>query len=115
MNRVIVLCCALSAVLAFADDEAFEVTGAGKSVTHACKDKEAVELSGSGNTLTLTGACGHIEVSGSKNKVIAETISAVELSGVSNTVTYTATPDGKPPKVSKTGLKHSVTKVKAAE
>ncbi|MDR6971719.1 hypothetical protein [Leifsonia shinshuensis] len=57
----------------------------GASATVKCTGGEEIDLVGHDGTITLTGSCGHVEVTSSKQKITAETISGVKLTSSDTT------------------------------
>lgn len=89
-------------------DDKLEVSGMGGNATHHCTPKTEVEINGSDNTVTLTGDCKSITVSGANNKVKAEGVATIDVSGSGNEVTWKRAVGGKKPKVSRTGVNNKV-------
>ncbi|MCP3141541.1 DUF3060 domain-containing protein [Pyxidicoccus xibeiensis] len=89
-----------------------EVTGTGQSSTHACAPGTEVEVTGSSNTVTLTGECKSLTVSGSTNNVKVEAIRTITVEGASNTVTWKRGHGKSKPKVSRTGVGNKVSQEK---
>ena len=68
------------------------VSGIGRNQTIACNNDE-VAVSGIQNTVTFTGHCAKVTVSGQKNQVTLDSADTIEASGIDNVVTYhTGTP-----------------------
>ena len=69
------------------------VSGIGINRSITCADGDEIEVSGIENTVTLTGHCLKVTVSGQKNNVIIDSTDAIDASGIDNVVTYhTGTP-----------------------
>lgn len=90
----------------------FEVSGMGGNETHRCTPKTEVEINGSDNTVTLTGDCKSINVSGANNKVKAEGVAAIDVTGSGNEVTWKRAVGGKKPKVNRSGVNNKVTQAR---
>lgn len=90
----------------------FQVTGQGRTETHACAPNEDVEVTGQSNVLTFTGPCRTVRVTGQSNTVTLEQVADLQVSGMSNTATWKQGPDGKKPKVSVGGMGNSATAAK---
>ncbi|MBZ4418463.1 DUF3060 domain-containing protein [Myxococcus sp. RHSTA-1-4] len=95
-----------------ADEGTIEVTGSGETSTHRCTPSTEVQVTGASNTVTLTGECKSITVSGSGNNVKAEAVRAITVEGTANTVTYKRGHGKSKPKVTRTGVNNKVTQVK---
>jgi Protein of unknown function (DUF3060) len=84
-----------------------EVSGSGLAQTIACGDQDVV-LGGSVNTITLTGACPKIEITGSRNVITVEAVGAIEINGTANSVGWSRSLGGATPRVGTTGLGNRV-------
>ena len=99
----------------------------GKTMTIDCKDSPAVMVMGNENTVTLTGTCTDVSVTGNKNTVTGAAASQVSTTGNDNTVTidtvdritstgnrntiaYKKSAAGSDTKVSNTGKDNKITK-----
>jgi hypothetical protein len=87
------------------EDEGFSVSGLNKTAAHTCTDGEKVSIDGIGHTVTLTGPCRVIEVSGQRNVVTTDLVESVGITGQQNSVTWKSALDPKKKvKASVTGL-----------
>ncbi|MFL5353497.1 DUF3060 domain-containing protein [Archangium sp.] len=93
-------------------DDKLEVSGMGGNATHRCTPKTEVEVNGSDNTVTLTGDCKSINVSGANNKVKAEGVATIDVTGSGNEVTWKRAVGGKKPKVNRSGVDNKVTQAR---
>lgn len=93
-------------------DGVWTVTGQGRSGTHVCGPDEEVRISGQGHTLTLTGPCKKVQVSGQSNNVSTDTAESIVVSGMSNQVSWKSGPGGKKPKISVSGMGNSAPQLK---
>lgn len=90
-----------------------ELMGSGKTKTIVCQKGSEVSITGSSNTYTLTGECKRISVTGSENKVTAETVANLDVTGSDNTVTWQHGAGGAAkPKTSSTGTNNSLAQAK---
>lgn len=114
MHFKLMLLAAVVSSFAFAeeDDEGFSVDGQGLTQSHACRADEDVEISGQGNTVTLTGPCRKVSLSGQGHVVTVEVVGTIEVSGMSNSVTWKTALKGKKPTLSVTGAKNAVKQAK---
>lgn len=95
------------------EDSEFDVSGVGQKVEHACTAAQpAVSVNGSGNQVTLTGECQRVEITGSNNLVTMEAVGRISVNGSANRATYVRGLGKKAPKIERTGVGNSVTKVK---
>ncbi|MEW5740881.1 MAG: DUF3060 domain-containing protein [Myxococcota bacterium] len=93
-------------------DGVWTVTGQGRSGTHVCGANEEVRISGQGHTLTLTGPCKSVLVSGQSNNIATDTAETILVSGMSNQVSWKSGPGGKKPKISVSGMGNSAPQLK---
>lgn len=105
------------------------VTASATTVDHDCGSDPEVEISGSTNTITLTGTCTKVAVSGAgntltiaattrlaisgaNNTAAVEQVDRIAVSGVGNTVTYKRPLTAKKTKTARTGPRNSIKKIK---
>ena len=130
MRKLIIIGCAMIGLSTAPVWAEVDIEGQGETHTIDCSKDAALVVSGAKNTITLTGACKSIEmtgtgnsltvesverleINGTENTVAAVALSAVELTGVKNKVTWKTSPTKrKKPSVSNTGVKNSVKKIK---
>jgi hypothetical protein len=84
-----------------------EIIGSGLAQTIECGDQNVV-LGGSVNTITLTGACPKIEISGSRNVITVEAVGTIEINGTANSVGWSRSLAGATPRVGTNGLGNRV-------
>ena len=94
------------------DADGFSVAGQGLSQAHACRADEDVEISGQGNTVTLTGPCRKVSLTGQGHVVTVDVVGTIEVSGMGNSVTWKTALKGKKPTLSVTGVKNAVKQAK---
>jgi DUF3060 family protein len=94
------------------EGDKLEVSGTGGNATHRCTPKTEVEVNGNDNSVTLTGDCKSINVSGANNKVKAEGVATIDVTGSGNEVTWKRAVGGKKPKVNRTGVNNKVTQAR---
>ena len=91
--------------------DAWLVDGAGKKLSHTCAPNENVNVTGASNTVTLSGPCRNVWVSGSGNRVTTEQAGAIDASGSKNQVKWKAgLTDDREPQVTTSGFNNSVAK-----
>lgn len=83
---------------------AVAVAGVGNERTIACTDNEAIDISGVNNTVTLTGHCSRVDVSGLENVVTVDSADEIVVSGLNNAVTF----HSGTPELSNSGLGNTV-------
>ncbi len=64
------------------------VSGANNAETVVCDGGGSVSVSGFSNTVTITGHCAELTVSGFQNKVVVDSSDTIGASGFNNNVTY---------------------------
>jgi len=99
----------------------------GKTMTIDCKDSPAVMVMGNENTVTLTGTCTDVSVTGNKNTikgtaatqlsttgndntVTLDSVDRISSTGSRNTIAYKKSAAGADAKVSNTGKDNKITK-----
>ncbi|MEZ4403005.1 MAG: DUF3060 domain-containing protein [Kofleriaceae bacterium] len=102
----------LGAGAAAAEPRSHVVSDAGQTATLDCGDGGKVAILGADNTITLTGGCAKVAISGSGNRVTIEAVDKLGITGSSNTVTYQRGYTRKAPKVGKTGVGNKVSRAK---
>lgn len=85
-----------------------EVSGVNKKLTLACEAGAKVSVAGTGHTITLTGDCDDLDLSGTNNTVVIDAAAKINVSGVGNKVTWTRGLSGKDPKISTSGVNNKV-------
>jgi Protein of unknown function (DUF3060) len=63
------------------------LTDDGESKTIGC-NKSNVAITGSSNTITLTGHCASLTISGGDNQVVVDDVDSIISTGSGNKVTY---------------------------
>jgi len=63
--------------------------------SYVCGGGDWIAINGKGNSLTITGECALIEISGSGNKIAAEVVGSIKINGNNNDVRYARAPAGK--------------------
>jgi hypothetical protein len=86
---------------------AIEIAGNGLTQTVACAEQNVV-LCGFSNTITLTGACPRLDVTGRDNTVLVEAVGRIEITGTSNSVGWGRSLAGTEPRLALTGLGNQV-------
>jgi len=109
----VAVACAFGPMTAGAEDaNRIEIADSDSTSTHACTPGTVVEVTGASNTVTLTGECKSITVSGASNKLKAEAVGAITVTGSDNAVTWKRGLGKSKPKVSRTGVNNKVTQEK---
>jgi hypothetical protein len=67
-----------------------------------------ITINGVNSTVTLTGACGEVNVAGTNNTVHLATVAQVDATGTGNIVTWQTGPGGLSPRISNTGIRNTV-------
>ncbi|MFP2911097.1 DUF3060 domain-containing protein [Pyxidicoccus sp. 3LFB2] len=94
------------------NENLIEVTGTAQTSTHACTPATEVEIAGASNTVTLTGECKSVTVSGSSNKVKVEAVKSITVEGSDNAITWKRGHGKAKPKVSRSGVNNKVSQEK---
>jgi hypothetical protein len=84
----------LTAVPALADPT-WKLDANDSSYSYHCGGDDWVAINGNNNSITIEGDCSEIEVTGSHNKVSAESVATIRVTGNDNDVRYTSAPAGK--------------------
>lgn len=99
----------------------------GKTINHDCKTTPAVMVMGNENTVTLTGTCTDVSVTGNKNTikgavatqvsttgndntVAIESVDRISTTGSRNTIAYKKSSGSGDTKVANTGKDNKITK-----
>lgn len=79
------------------------------SKTIPCNNRE-IEITedATASNYKLTGECKKVTVAGVSNKVTVEKVGEIVVSGSSNKVIYSEGPEGRKPKITKTGVSTSI-------
>ncbi|MCC7387108.1 MAG: DUF3060 domain-containing protein [Deltaproteobacteria bacterium] len=85
-----------------------DISGVNKKLTLACEAGAKVSVAGTGHTITLTGDCDDLDLSGTNNTVVIDAAAKINVSGVGNKVTWTRGLSGKDPKISTSGVNNKV-------
>jgi len=86
---------------------AIEIAGNGLTQTVACGEQNVV-LGGVANTITLTGACPRLDVTGRDNTVLVEAVGRIEITGTSNSVGWSRSLAGTEPRQALNGFGNRV-------
>jgi hypothetical protein len=79
--------------------------------SYVCGGNDWIAINGSGNTVTVTGECAILEVTGSDNRIAIEAVGTIRLSGDNNDVRYgRATGGKKKPVIKRKGAANTVRK-----
>ena len=110
MRRLALVTILLAPLVAHAGDGT--ITDNDKTRTITCKDAGTAEVAGNGNTVTVTGPCAKVSVTGNHNTVSIDQAGTIAALGNDNTVTWKAGAGGKDPEVSNLGSRNVVRKAK---
>jgi hypothetical protein len=81
--------------------------------SYVCGGSDWIAVNGSGNTVSVTGECAVLEVTGSNNRIAIEGVGTIRVSGDNNDVTYTRATNGKKkPVIKKKGADNTVRKAR---
>lgn len=100
----------VTCLLAFNSIEALaqeRFSGAGRRATLDCRGG-TIAIVGHGNSLNIRGPCRKIDLTGTGNALVIESVVSIEISGAKNHVTWLHEQDGRPPRVSRTGSDNTV-------
>jgi hypothetical protein len=89
------------------------VSGQKRSI--ACGSGETVQIVGQRNTLTVTGDCRKVDVSGANNIISIEAVGSIEVTGTDNDITWQRAIGGNAPRVSTTGAGNKINRAAAAD
>lgn len=107
MRPSITLIAALLLTNEFAHAEQ-EFSGIRSQRNHNCSEAERIVISGVGQNITLRGACGAIEVSGTSNTVSVEQVESIAVEGTSNRLSFGSNAQGNKPRVANSGMANSI-------
>jgi len=102
----------LIGLLASTPSAAIDIVGNGRADTLDCGGQN-VRLGGSSNSITLTGTCPRLDVTGSNNTINVEALEAVDVTGASNTIVWQRSLVGDRPRMGSTGFGNTL--VRATE
>jgi hypothetical protein len=89
-----------------------QFSGSGRQTTLDCQGGTVV-ITGGRNDLRIRGPCRKVSVTGAANVVAVDSAAAIEISGAMNRVTWREGVDGRPPRVSRTGVGNTVAQASA--
>lgn len=92
-----------------------KLTVSGQKRSIACGSGETVQIVGQRNTLTVTGECRKVDISGAKNIVSIEAVGSIEVTGTDNEITWQRATNGDNPRVSTNGAGNTITRATMAD
>jgi len=79
--------------------------------SYVCGGDDWIAINGSGNTVSVTGECAMLEITGSDNRIAIEAAATIRISGDNNDVRYARGAKGKKrPVIKKKGAANTVRK-----
>lgn len=69
-------------------DDTWRLDANDATYAYVCGKGERLTLNGNGNTLTVSGECGAVEITGSDNHVVLELAASITIGGNNNDVVY---------------------------
>ena len=73
------------------------------ALTYDCGSQSPIRIVSEDSTITLTGSCGEVDVSGVANTVNLQTVAAIRATGAGNHITWVKGPAGGVPQISNPG------------
>jgi hypothetical protein len=87
----------------------FQLDANDTSYSYVCGGGDSLSIHGNGNSITIRGECSVLDLSGSGNKITAESIASIKVNGNNNDVRYASAPNGKPrPAIKNKGAANSI-------
>lgn len=76
--------------------------------TYECGNQSPIRIVGEDSTITLTGSCGEVDVSGAANTVNLQTVAAILATGTGNHITWEKAPGGGIPQIRNPGRSNDI-------
>jgi hypothetical protein len=73
----------------------WKVDASESSYSYVCAGSDWLAINGHGNSLTISGQCAVLEITGSGNRISVESVGSIKISGNNNDIRYDRAPDGK--------------------
>ncbi|SOX56347.1 DUF3060 domain-containing protein [Mycobacterium ahvazicum] len=114
MLRVLIVGVVFSAIASAPSDIALTCGSPAKidisfsAATYDCGNQSPIRIVGEDSTVTLTGSCGEVDVSGTANTVNLQTVAAIVATGTGNHITWEKGPGGGVPRISNPGHSNDI-------
>jgi Protein of unknown function (DUF3060) len=84
-----------------------KISGMNQRLSYECKDR-SYSVEGTSNTVTLSGQCQSLRVTGTTNQVDVESVATINVSGIRNRVTWERGVNNKRPTISNSGINNTI-------